>query len=688
MQHGAGKILDVGRDAFTQDLGILVAERVVEIPDRRPAHAVIFVEPERHRPVAHEGRDAPHMGPARLTCDRPFGKATLRGLGDDGVHGQTALRFREKRGNRGQWYVLEGCRRSETFREIRTPARRHRGYLRAMSIRWDSLLARDTAQELHEALAGARLRALRFDGRVRDIVMFFRSTTLLWRLHPERGFPLLLDALEPEASDLRLKARVRRVYAPLDERIVIFELTAERHGRGPYEVVVELLGNQLNAIATEGHARTIRHVLRRREGRRPARVGAPYTPPTSTGRVGADGELSRSDWRRMVDSAPPEDQRRELTRHVAWVSALNAGHFLTAPVDTPRAPSGVTDTPEGGYDAWIAAVSASVPGGPVVLDTAHGPQPYPFALIGPHHRNVPTLLAAFEACAVESAAAGDTAPALSLEPELLASLEDTVEHRRRRVLRLQAEADGLDDPDPLRAIGDLILARYADIPRGAGRLVLTDFSGEEVTVELDPELPPHENASRYYDRASRSERAAVRLPGLLEEATDDRDRMNTLLEAARAGTVEAATVRAALPPGPNRRRRGNTPPALPYRTFHTSGGIEIRVGRGSRHNDDLTFHHSSPNDVWLHARHTAGAHVILRWSGPGKPPARDLEEAATLAALHSKARTAGSVPVDWTLRKYVRKPRGSAPGSVVADRAQTAFVRPDPALLESLADRR
>ncbi|MGB1779766.1 MAG: NFACT RNA binding domain-containing protein, partial [Longimicrobiales bacterium] len=139
-----------------------------------------------------------------------------------------------------------------------------------------------------------------------------------------------------------------------------------------------------------------------------------------------------------------------------------------------------------------------------------------------------------------------------------------------------------------------------------------------------------------------------------------------------------------VPPAPSRQRRGPQGPTAPYRRFTSSGGLEIRVGRGSRHNDDLTFRHSSPNDVWLHARHTAGAHVILRWSGAGAPPARDLEEAACLAALHSKARTSGTVPVDWTLRKYVRKPRGSAPGAVAPDRVQTLFVSPDPDLAERL----
>jgi predicted ribosome quality control (RQC) complex YloA/Tae2 family protein len=106
----------------------------------------------------------------------------------------------------------------------------------------------------------------------------------------------------------------------------------------------------------------------------------------------------------------------------------------------------------------------------------------------------------------------------------------------------------------------------------------------------------------------------------------------------------------------------------------------VRVGRSARDNDRLTFGHSSPNDVWLHARSVPGSHVILRWNdADGAPPARDLAEAATLAALFSRARSSALVPVDWTRRKHVRKPRGAPPGSVVPTRAKTLFVEPDEA---------
>ena len=91
------------------------------------------------------------------------------------------------------------------------------------------------------------------------------------------------------------------------------------------------------------------------------------------------------------------------------------------------------------------------------------------------------------------------------------------------------------------------------------------------------------------------------------------------------------------------------------------------------------------DDVWLHARSVPGSHVILRWpDGDAAPPARDLEEAATLAALYSKARTSGTVAVDWTRRKHVRKPRGAPPGSVTLQRAKTVFVEPDEAVEERM----
>ncbi len=542
-----------------------------------------------------------------------------------------------------------------------------------MAIRWDSVLVRDLARELDRELHGARLRAIRLDARTREVVLFFRDRTMVWRLHPERSGVWVRDPVAPQPEDLRIRARVRSVRAIPDERILTMELQSNRAGRGPWTLTIELLGNQMNAIVAEGPERTIRHVLRTREGARTVRVGTPWVPPDSTDRQWVDGRVSDEEWRLHFLPVPPPDRRRELLSTTAWTSPLNADACLA---DAPESPLSQ------GLDTWRLLASADHPIHPVVLETERGLQPYPLALPGVGSRPAASLVEAISAC---SAASDDASPgALAIGPELLERLENAIATAERRVVRLTAQLDGREDPERLRGLGDLVLARYGQIPGGSASVTLIDFEGNEVQLELDPGLQPHENASRYYDRAGRSERAAERIPQLIEAADREADTLRGLLTSAQEGAVDADEIRRILPAAPSRQRRGPQGPSAPYRRFRSSGGIEIRVGRGRRHNDDLTFRHSAPNDVWLHARHAAGAHVILRWSGSGAPPARDLEEAACLAALHSKARTSGTVPVDWTLRKYVRKPRGSAPGSVVPDRVQTLFVSPDPDLAERL----
>ena len=70
-----------------------------------------------------------------------------------------------------------------------------------------------------------------------------------------------------------------------------------------------------------------------------------------------------------------------------------------------------------------------------------------------------------------------------------------------------------------------------------------------------------------------------------------------------------------------------------------------------------------------------GAHVILRTES-GEPARATIETAAGIAAARSAARDAGTVEVDYTLRKYVRKIRGGAAGLVTYRNERTIAVAP------------
>jgi hypothetical protein len=544
-----------------------------------------------------------------------------------------------------------------------------------MTVRWDALLVRHLARELDGLLAGARLRALRLDASSRDLVLFLRERTVVWRLHPTRGSLLLRDPAEPGPDDLRLPMRVRAVTAPPDERLLRIQLLPARGGRRPMDVVVELIGNRWNALVAEGPEARIRHVLVTREGARTLAVGARWEPPPPSPRRGVDGDLPLEEWRALVAGASGSAARRTLVSSVAWTSPLNAPALLA--------------DPEAGWRLWKRLADPEAEASPVVLRTERGPHPYPVPLPHLPSEPAPTLV---EALRRARTAEGEPEPgaALLLPPSLVRALDRTLDGLRRRLTSLQAEREGLADPDDLRATGDLLLARFHQVPAGAERVVLTDFAGEAVEVALDPTLPPQENADRYYDRAARAERARERIPALVARTRSRLEALETLEARVRAGEATREEVEAALPPealrtGAEGGRGEDGGPSLPYRRFRSTGGLEIRVGKGPRENDDLTFHHSSPDDVWLHAQQVPGAHVILRWGRKETPPSRDLAEAAVLAALHSKARTSGSVPVQWTFRKYVRSPRKAPPGLVVPDRVRTVFVEPDAGVAERLS---
>jgi predicted ribosome quality control (RQC) complex YloA/Tae2 family protein len=349
-------------------------------------------------------------------------------------------------------------------------------------------------------------------------------------------------------------------------------------------------------------------------------------------------------FRRGQNYQPPE---RAQSEHVAWRSPLN----------------------ESLSEEQFAQMLAEAPQ-PALLDE----QPYPHHLWRADTRRFDSLMAAFAALAGATSAEA-----------IVRDLERRERAARKKIERLQTELHNAELAERNeRASGDLLLAYAATITRGVARVTLPGFEGGEVEIELDPKLSAIENAQAIYEEARKHQRAIQRIPNLIAAAEKERARITALLERARRGELSVVDLKeiaerpAPKPQQPHAER-------LPYRRYQTSGGLEVRVGRNAKSNDELTLHHSSPRDIWLHARHVGGAHVVLRWQdAEANPPQRDIFEAATLAAVHSGARTSKTVPVDYTRRKYIRKPRRSPPGTVIMERAKTIFVEPSAELEEKL----
>lgn len=251
--------------------------------------------------------------------------------------------------------------------------------------------------------------------------------------------------------------------------------------------------------------------------------------------------------------------------------------------------------------------------------------------------------------------------------------------------KLESLERGLKDDaerEHLQHSGELILAYQYGLEPGQTELrAQYNVDEPELVIKLDPDLTPLENAQRYFDKYNRAKRAQQGVPQLIEDVQQDiayMDQLESDLEMAANwpeidDVIQALQARGLMGRDKKIQRMGGGGRTAPLRLTHD--GYVIWVGRNSRQNEEVTFKKANSQDLWLHARGVAGAHVVIRDDGRHIPESL-IEQVAGIAAYYSKAKTEASVIVDVTRVKYVKKIKNAGPGMVTYRNEQTVTVTP------------
>lgn len=273
---------------------------------------------------------------------------------------------------------------------------------------------------------------------------------------------------------------------------------------------------------------------------------------------------------------------------------------------------------------------------------------------------------------------------------LVGMLKKTLRSKEKRLAELEAaEANGenaaLDQDD-----GNLILAYQHQIKPGDTSLEVFDLQGNPKAITLVPELSALENAQRLFKKAKKGKSGLAHVREQRELLETDLTSLQSLLtllgpecsDDDLAFCRTEATKRKFLNTQAAPIEKGKAAPR-PYeghsiRSLQSPGGWQILYGDNSTSNDYLTLRVAKPNDYWFHVRGGPSAHVVLQTLGkPEKVQKSDLEYAARVAARMSSSKHSSVVAVDYTLKKYVRRPKGSAVGLAAYTHEKTLHVSPD-----------
>lgn len=225
--------------------------------------------------------------------------------------------------------------------------------------------------------------------------------------------------------------------------------------------------------------------------------------------------------------------------------------------------------------------------------------------------------------------------------------------------------------DKYRVYGELINAYGYTVEDGAKSFeALNYYTGENITIPLDPMYSVKDNGRRYFDKYQKLKRTEAAVTELLSTTDAEIEHIDSILQSLQIALKEEDLLQIRIEmeqAGYIKKKAGNKKVKITSKPLHfiSSDGYDIYVGKNNLQNDELTFKAATGADWWFHAKKIPGSHVVVKNKGTGEMPDRVYEEAAALAAFYSKGKDQTQVEVDYLQRKNVKKPAGAKPGFVV-----------------------
>lgn len=258
---------------------------------------------------------------------------------------------------------------------------------------------------------------------------------------------------------------------------------------------------------------------------------------------------------------------------------------------------------------------------------------------------------------------------------LLKKYQDQLKRLHSYLDKSSKKLEELQEAAPPSELADVIMANLHLFQQGVNELELLNFySGKLVAVQLKHNQKPQDLAASLYRK---SKNRKLEWDQLAKNISLKRSQYQEL-EAKIQELEDVSDFR-----GFKAFKKGNgedkvlqkEAEVLPFKVFEFEG-YTIWVGKSAQANDEMLRNYTKKEDLWLHARMVSGSHVLIKKSINQSIPQLVLETAAQLAAHYSKSKTDSLAPVIYTPAKFVRKVKGSHPGSVIVEKEQVILVKP------------
>ncbi len=553
------------------------------------------------------------------------------------------------------------------------------------------------AEDLHFQLSGGKINKINQPGK-EDLVFSIYAQGKTKRLKISTnasfcrvGFSDLSEenpAVCPSFCMLLRKhlsgGTIERVTAPGGERIIRFTVKAlnEFMEEVEKELVAEVMGKYSNVFLLEKGKilGTLKTATLEESTKRAILTGMPYSPPPAQEKTPLWDVAEVANVLQTTGSDLAETLFSQL-KGLCFLSAQELALALTERGFTP--PFTQKTAREGAI--FIQSFFENAPQNPCVLSLngkATDFFPFPYRSLVGEWQFFDSILDAQNAFYTQKEG---TYRFNERAKRLQAAVKKQENKLLRRLAVISAKEQDCADMESWRKKGEILIANLWQVKEGAQQITLPDYYKEEgatVTIVLDKTLSPQKNAEKLFKRYDKAKKTLAAIKPQRAETEEELGYLRDLISLiSRAETQEDFTeienellAQGLIKSSKKLPKKGKEPPQKPHR--YTIGGFSVSVGKNNLQNDKLTGT-AETADIWLHTKDYHSSHVII--ATHGKPvPDSVLTVAAEICAHYSAARGAGKIPVDFTLKKHVKKPAGAKPGFVIYTNQKTLTVESNP----------
>ena len=200
--------------------------------------------------------------------------------------------------------------------------------------------------------------------------------------------------------------------------------------------------------------------------------------------------------------------------------------------------------------------------------------------------------------------------------------------------------------------GDILIANSYSIKNVVPQIILYDFDGNKLSIDLDINLNVIENANRYYNLYKKTKSSFEYAQSMIEdtksqimyyeeqkffalnscEYKDLKDIYNEFYPTEEKNTEKDINIE-----------------NVEYK------GYRIYIGKNKKQNDYILSKLSSGEDLWFHTLNSPGAHVLVKVKDKFNVSDEVLLKAAILTKEYSSQKMNSKTSIIYTKRKYVKK---------------------------------